>query len=76
MNTVRILMIVASFAASASTQETHSCQSSLSIADLTGAMGPEVAAQRVFANGGFKGWRLYNIQNSAQLMAQGSTRAR
>jgi len=69
--TTRSLMIFAMFAVGASAHEPNKCQTSLSIADVSTAMGAGVAVQPVFSNGGLKGWRIYNTGKSRQLTAQG-----
>lgn len=72
MNTTsRSLIILTMFVAGASASEPHTCQSSLTIADVVAAMGKGVAAQPVFAGGSVKGWRLYNVNRSDQLVALG-----
>jgi hypothetical protein len=71
MNTIRPLLILTMIAAVASAAEPDTCHSSLTMNEVITAMGTGVAAQPVFALGTVKGWRLYNVRHSAQLMAHG-----
>ena len=68
---LRTLMILALSVTAASANVPSQCQSILSIADISAAMGAEVRIQPVFANGGLKGWRLYNTSTSDQLTKHG-----
>jgi hypothetical protein len=47
------------------------CKALLSIAEVATAMGRDVRIQPVFANGGLKGWRLYQSGASKHLVALG-----
>jgi hypothetical protein len=46
------------------------CPSTLAMKDVAGAMGSEVRIQPVFTDGQLKGWRVFGISTSAQLVAK------
>jgi hypothetical protein len=66
--TLRLFVVLTLFATGASAQE---CQSSLRFEDLKAAMGGDLRIQPVHSPDGFRGWRFYNTQTSAQLTALG-----
>jgi len=73
MNTTRqsLMVLAAMVGMGAYAQEPSHCQSTLTFADLTDAMGAGVTIQPVFAGGVVKGFRLYGTRNSAQLTKAG-----
>ena len=68
--TIRSMMVLAVSGIAACAHKPPSCPN-LNSRDIAPAMGAGVAIQPVFAAGAVKGWRIYNLQNSAQLTAQG-----
>ena len=55
----------------AAERKSAGCASTVSLQDVTAALGEGVRAQPVFADGGLKGWRVYGTSTSAQLSARG-----
>jgi hypothetical protein len=54
-------------------RKSEGCASTLSLLDVTAAMGKDVRLQPVFSAGELKGWRLYGTSNSELLRARGIT---
>jgi hypothetical protein len=47
------------------------CKATLTMDEVSAAFGAKVGVQPVFSGGGLKGWRLYNVRESSQLLASG-----
>jgi hypothetical protein len=63
-------MVVAVLATVTAAAAADKCQSTVHMKDVAGAMGPGVRIQPVFTDGRIKGWRVFGISTSAQLVAK------
>lgn len=69
--TIRALIALATLTAVATADEPKACVSTVNMGALAPMLGRGVSIQPVFAGGGVKGWRFYNVRNAPQLMAHG-----